>query len=277
MNPHIAHPAHPGEMFAGPWRHRNLLRQLVRSDVLGRYRGSVAGLAWSFFNPLLMLAVYTFVFSSVFKARWPIDGADESPFGFALVLFVGLILHGLLAECINKAPGLILNNVNYVKKVVFPLEMLAWVALASAHFHALISVIVFLLVQFVMTHSIPWTAILLPMIVFPFSLMVVGLTWFISATGVFIRDIAQITGIISSALMFLAPIFYPLSSLPESFRNWLYLNPLTVPVEQARRILIQGEAPQWQMLGIYAVVACVVAWGGFWWFQRTRKGFADVL
>lgn len=277
MNPHLEPRTNPGEMVASLWRNRTLVRQLVRSDVLGRYKGSLIGIAWSFFNPLLMLTIYTFVFSIVFKSRWAMPSVADNRFGFALVLFVGLIFHGLLSECISRAPGLILNNANYVKKVVFPLEILAWVALCSAHFHALISLLVLFCAQLVIMHALPWTVVLLPLIAAPFALMTIGITWIISATGVYVRDIAQVTGIVSSALMFLAPVFYPLSSLPKEYRCWLYLNPLTLPIEQARRVLISAELPDWADLGWYALASALVACIGFWWFQRSRRGFSDVL
>lgn len=277
MNPHLEPRVSPGEMVASLWRSRTLVRQLVRSDVLGRYKGSLMGIAWSFFNPLLMLTIYTFVFSIVFNSRWAMPGLANNRFAFALVLFVGLIFHGLLSECISRAPGLIINNANYVKKVVFPLEVLAWVALSSAHFHALISLLVLFCAQLVIMHMLPWTVVLLPLIVVPFALMTLGITWMISATGVYLRDIAQVTGIVSSALMFLAPVFYPLSSLPEEYRSWLYLNPLTFPIEQARSVLINAELPDWVGLGWYALVSILVACMGFWCFQRARRGFSDVL
>ena len=170
MNPHHQHPTSIAALFASLWRNRQLILQMSRREVVGRYRGSAMGLAWSFFNPLLLLAVYTFVFSVVFKARWGTDGA-ESKGEFAILIFVGMIVHGLFAECVNRAPGLILANANYVKKVVFPLEVLPWVAMGATLFHAGISLIVLLLVQLILSHRLPWTAILLPLIVLPLVLV----------------------------------------------------------------------------------------------------------
>ena len=276
MNPHQPALAGPREMVASLWRNRQLLGQLTRREVLGRYRGSLMGLAWSFFNPLLMLAVYTFVFSVVFNARWG-TGEPTSRVQFALVLFVGVIVHGVISEGINKAPGLILGNASYVKRVVFPLEILPWVVVGSAIFHAIISLAILLLAQLLFDGGIPATALWLPLVLLPIVPMTMGLTWLLAATGVFIRDIAQLTGIITTVLMFMAPVFYPISALPEQYRKWLYLNPITYLIEQARAVLFAGVSPDWAGLALYSAIALVVAIGGFWWFQMTRKGFADVV
>lgn len=276
MNPHQPAAAGPREMVASFWRNRQLLGQLTRREVLGRYRGSLMGLAWSFFNPLLMLAVYTFVFSVVFNARWG-TGEPTSRVQFALVLFVGVIVHGVISEGINKAPGLILGNASYVKRVIFPLEILPWVVVGSAVFHAAISLAILLLAQLLFDGGIPATALWLPLVLLPIVPMTMGLTWLLAATGVFIRDIAQLTGIITTVLMFMAPVFYPISALPEQYRKWLYLNPVTYIIEQARAVLFSGLPPDWTGLALYSAISLLVAGGGFWWFQMTRKGFADVV
>src|SRR6476620_3829759 len=276
MNPHSPAHAGPSEMVSSFWRNRQLMLQLTRREVLGRYRGSLMGLAWSFFNPLLMLTVYTFVFSVVFKARWG-TGEPTSLMQFALVLFIGVIVHGLIAEVVNQAPGLILGNASYVKRVIFPLEILPWVVLGSALFHALISLMVLLIAQLLFNGGIPATASLLPLVLLPLVPMTMGFAWLLAATGVFIRDIAQVTGIITTVMMFLAPVFYPVTALPEQYRKWLYLHPITYIIEHARAVLFAGQQPNWIGLGVYSIVALVVAGAGFWGFQMTRKGFADVV
>ncbi len=263
-------------MLASLWHHRYLIWQMSKREVIGRYRGSIMGLAWSFFNPVIMLAVYTFVFSAVFKARWGV-GSEESKADFAIVLFVGMIVHGLFAECVNRAPGLILSNVNYVKKVVFPLEILPWVAMGSALFHSVISLAVLLIAQVIVNVSLPWTVILFPLVILPLLIATMGVAWALSATGVFVRDIGQTTGIITTVLLFLSPVFYPVSALPKEYQNWLLLNPLTLIIEEARNVLIWGKIPDWPGWGISFGAGLVMAWMGFWWFQKTRKGFADVL
>jgi lipopolysaccharide transport system permease protein len=216
------------------------------------------------------------VFSVVFKARWGIS-EPTSRIQFALALFAGVIVHGLLAEGINKAPGLILGNANYVKKVVFPLEILPWVVLGSALFHAAISLVILLLAQLLFGDGIPLTALWLPLVVLPLVPVTMGFAWLLAATGVFIRDIAQITGIFTTILMFMAPVFYPITSLPEPYRKWLYVNPLTFIIEQARAVLFAGQTPNWAGLGLYSGIGMAAAAVGFWWFQKTRKGFADVV
>lgn len=258
--------------------HRNhqLITQMTKRDVMGRYKGSVLGLAWSFFNPLLMLAVYTCVFSIVFKARWGV-GADESKSDFAIVLFAGMIIHGLFAECVNRAPGLILSNINYVKKVVFPLEVLPWIAMGSALFHTAISLIILFAAQLILNHHLPWTALFFPLAILPLILATMGFAWFLSAIGVYVRDIGQFTGIFTTVMLFISPIFYPISALPKEFQRWLQFNPLTFILEEGRNTLIFGHMPNWIGLSVALAVGILVAWGGFWWFQKTRKGFADVL
>lgn len=263
-------------MAASFWRNRPLIWQMTKRDVVGRYRGSILGLAWSFFNPILMLTVYTFVFSVVFKARWG-DGGEESKTQFAIILFAGMIVHGLFAECINRAPNLILNNVNYVKKVVFPLEILPWIALGSGLFHALANVVVLVLFFIVLNGYINWTVIFLPLIFLPLMLFAMGVSWFLAATGVYLRDVGQAIGMISTILLFLSPVFYPISALPERYQFMLQLNPLTFVIEQARNILIWGTVPDFKWFSAYLIASILVAWLGFIWFQKTRKGFADVL
>ena len=276
MNPHRPHPVALQALTIGVWRNRGLIYQLVRREVIGRYRGSIFGVAWSFFHPVIMLLVYTFVFSVVFKARWGLAG-EESHASFAVVLFVGMIVHGLFAEVVNRAPGLVLGNVSYVKRVVFPLEVLPWVAMGSALFHTLVSLAVLLLAQIVLTQHVPWTFVLFPLIFAPLILATMGFAWFLAAIGVYIRDIGQTVGILTTVMMFLSPVFYPLSALPENYQKLLSLNPLTFVIEQSRRVLLFGDMPQWDSLGLYFVVSLCAAWAGFWWFQKTRKGFADVI
>jgi lipopolysaccharide transport system permease protein len=257
------------------WRNRQLILASAKREVLGRYRGSALGILWSFFNPLLLLAVYTFVFSEVFKARW--NTGSNSKTEFALVLFAGLLIFNLFAECINRAPGLILSNVSYVKKVVFPLEILPFVALLSSLFHATISLGVWLLAYIVLVGIPHATALYLPLILVPLLLLIMGFSWMLTSFGVYCRDVAQFAGILTTALMFLSPIFYPASNLPEAYRHWLYLNPLTPVIEQTRAVLYWGQAPDFEMLAIFWMATFFIAWLGFAWFQKMRKGFADVL
>lgn len=257
------------------WQYRELITASAKREVLGRYRGSVLGLLWSFFNPLLMLAVYTFVFSVVFQARW--GAGSESKTEFALVLFAGLIVFHLFSDCINRAPGLIISNTNYVKKVVFPLEILPVSALLAALFHSLVSLGVWL-AAYIILYGVPHaTVLLLPVVIVPYTLFILGLSWILASLGVFLRDVSQLVGVLTTVLLFMSAIFFPVSALPENYRIFLYLNPLVLIIEMTRDILYWGRVPGLAMLTLCWVTGIVIAWLGFAWFQKTRKGFADVL
>lgn len=276
MNVHRVSSPTPAAMFRSLWRNRDLTWQMTRRAVAARYRGSVIGLAWSFLNPFLMLIVYTFVFSVVFKARWG-TGTNESQADFAIILFVGMIVFGLFAEMVNRAPTQIISNTNYVKKVVFPLEILSVVSLGSILFHSLISLTVLLLAQLIINRAIPWTAVLFPFVLLPLVLTSLGVAWFLAALGVYIRDIGQITSVFTTVLMFISGVFYPLSALPERYQAWLRLNPLVLIISESRNVLIFGSLPNWLWLGAALLMGLGIAFAGFWAFQKARKGFADVL
>lgn len=276
-NPHAAQPTGPQALAASLWRHRELITQMARREILGRYRGSVMGLAWSFFNPILMLLVYTFVFAVVFKARWGIPGEEENKTLFAIVLFVGLIVHGLFAEVLNRAPSIVLANVNYVKKVVFPLEILPVVTTLTALFHTMISLGVMLLAFVAFNGFLHWTVVLVPLVLLPLIVLTLGLAWILASLGVFLRDVGQTMGILTTVMLFLAPIMYPISAVPQSVQPFIMANPLTFIIEEARKVLVRGMLPDWGGLAVYLLVASLIAWLGFAWFQKTRKGFADVI
>ena len=275
MNPNARHKTSMLEMFRSVFRYQDLIVQMTKREVIGRYRGSMLGIAWSFFNPLIMLAVYTVVFSTVFQAKWGVG--SDSKTEFALVLFVGMIVHGVLAESMNNSPSLMLRNTSYVKKVVFPLEILPWIVMGSTLFHALISVVVWLLFYLIVNQTLQWTAIFLPLVFAPLVLFSMGVSWMLASLGVYIRDIGQMTGVLTTVLLFMSPIFYPASRLPEPYQTIIYLNPLTFVIEQARDVLMWGNVPNWSGLFVAYIVSILVAWAGFAWFQKTHKGFADVL
>jgi lipopolysaccharide transport system permease protein len=254
---------------------RELVAELVRGEIVGRYRGSMLGVLWSLVTPLLLLAVFTFVFGTIFQARWGRAAAGEGD--YALLLFPGILLHGLLAETITRAPGLVTAVPNYVKKVVFPLELLPLVAIATAVFHALLGFVVLAGALVVLKGGLPASALAMPLIVAPYVMLLLGVAWFLAALGVYLRDIAQLTGLVSTLFMFLSPVLYPASALPEPYRSWLALNPLTLPLEQTRAALLFGQWPDWVSLTLYTLVALAIAAAGYWWFQKSRKGFADVI
>lgn len=266
----------PLEMFGCLLKNRELVYAMAKRDAVGRYRGSILGLAWSFFNPLLTLVVYTFVFSVVFKARWAAD-ADESRIDFAVILFAGIIVYGIFAECVNRAPTIITTNTNYVKKVIFPLEVLPWIALFSALFHAFVSLCVLLTVQFALKSYIPPTVVLFPLVMAPLLLGVMGVSWALAALGVYLRDIGHVTGLLVTVMLYMSAVFFPISALPVRFQFWLTLNPLAMVIEQSRQVLIFGQMPDGRIWLTLMLIGYVVAWGGFACFQKTRRGFADVL
>lgn len=265
----------PLAIVSSLWHHRKLILNLTRREVVGRYKGSLFGILWSFFNPVFMLFVYTFVFSFVFNARW--NAASTSRTEFALVLFAGLIVFNFFSECAMKAPGTILSNVNYVKKVVFPLEILPVVNAASALFHALISTVVWLLFYLIERGLPPLTVLWFPLIMLPLFLFSTGIGWLLSALGVFLRDVGQFISLFVTALMFLSPIFYPVTAVPAAWRPLLNLNPLAPAISQFRDIFYWGVSPAPGLYLSYLAGCALFAWLGFFVFQKTRKGFADVL
>ncbi|QBP73982.1 ABC transporter permease [Herbaspirillum huttiense] len=276
VDPHAAPSLSPLALLRSLVRHRGLLVQMTKREVVGRYKGSALGVAWSFFNPIFMLVVYTIVFSQIFKSRWG-SGGDESQTQFAVVLFVGMIVLNLFSEVINRAPHLIVQNVNFVKKVVFPLEILPLVSLGAAVFHGLISLSVLLLAFVTFNGFLHWTLVFTPLVLLPFLLVIAGLTWTLAALGVFLRDLGQTVAIATTVLTFLSPVFYPVDAVPGKLRTLIMLNPLTFIIEQARNVLIWGRLPDWTGLAIYLLASMVLAWLGYACFQKSRKGFADVL
>ncbi len=265
----------PIAMVQSLFRYRSLVDQLIRREIAIRYRGSFLGVLWSFITPILMLTIYTFVFGVVFKSRWRSDSTDQLE--FAVVMFAGVVVHGFISECLTRAPSLIVNNANFVKKVVFPLEVLAWVSVGAALFHALIAMVIFAVAVFIWQGHIIFSALLVPLIFLPYIVLVVGLTWFLASLGVFLRDLGQIMGIVSSMLMFMAPVFYSLKSVPEGLVPFLYLNPITFVVEQVRNAAIWGRPVDWVGWAVYSLVAYAIAWAGRASFVRMSRGFADVL
>lgn len=250
---------------------------LVRRDVEGRYKGSLFGFAWALLNPLVLLGLYTFVFGYVFRARWGAGGAEYTSAQYAVVLYAGLILHGFFAECLNRAPGCVVGNPNFVKKVVFPLDVLAWVQHGAAWFHFLTSLIILIAFQLLVFGSVPLTALLLPVVLLPLALLAQGLIWCVSAMTVYFRDLAQVMGLMATCALFAAPVLYPLESVPGVFRPFLYFNPLTPSLEMFRAVMLWGVMPNWGVWAIQFSVALAVFWLGYFIFQKSRNGFADVL
>lgn len=279
INPHATQPRSLVALAKSLWHNRQLIIQMTKREVERLYKGSVLGLAWSFFNPVFLLIVYTFIFSVIFKARWGTDrfDGDVSKIEFAVVIFVGMIVLSLVSEALNRAPGLIIHNANYVKKVVFPIEILPVITIGAAFFHSIISLIVLLAALLLFNGYLNWTVVFIPLVLLPLVILTTGLAWILASLSVFLRDIEQTTSVITRMLLFLSPVFYQVSAVPEKFRSFIMANPLTFIIEQAREVLLWGHLPNWIGLGIYTLAAIAIAWVGYAWFQTTRKGFADVL
>ncbi|WP_372361397.1 ABC transporter permease [Xanthomonas sp. NCPPB 1325] len=254
---------------------RDLTLELSKREILGRYRGASFGLLWSLISPFLLLIVYTIAFGSIMKSRWP--QVAEGQAHFSLVLFVGLIVHGFFAECLSRSPYLIMGNPNFVKRVIFPLEILPWPMVASALFHVLMNTVVFALLRLAMDGQISWTILLLPVVLLPLVVLGLGVSWFLASLGVYFRDITQVTGVLSTALLFLSSAMIPEQAIPESFELVFKLNPLTFIIDQAREVALWGNPPNFIGLGIYMCIAIIVFYAGFAWFKATRRGFADVI
>lgn len=256
------------------YRHRFLIRAMTRREIAVRYRGSMLGGLWPYLSPLFLLSVYTLVFGAVFKSRWPgTNGLGD----FAMVLYSGLLLNGLLAEMLGRAPLLVLENPNYVKKVVFPLEILPWVSLGTGVFHAGIGLTLLCLANALAGTGLHPTVLVLPVLLLPFALLLVGMSWLLAGIGVYLRDLAQLMPPLLTALMFFSPVFYSRAQAPAALQSWLALNPLTFVIENARRVIFEGAWPLWQGWLNYFAVSLIIYLAGYLVFSRLKKGFADVV
>jgi lipopolysaccharide transport system permease protein len=266
----------PLALWRNLWRYRDLIGQFTWREVQGRYRGSFLGLLWSFINPLVLLLIYTFVFGVVLQARWPqapIDNLSE----FALVIFCGLTAFNIFSECVGRAPGVIVSVPNYVKKVVFPLEILPVSVLGGALFHALISLIILLAAGVLLTGALHWTILLLPLIALPLIFLSLGLGWFLSSLGVFVRDINYTVALLVQVLFYMTAIFYSIDIVPEPFQTIIRWNPLASIVENFRRVILWGSLPNWPELVLWLLLTGAILMLGYAWFMKTKKAFADVI
>ncbi len=258
-----------------PWRHVGLIRQFAMRDVHARYRQSWLGAIWLLLTPLAMLGVYTLVFRHVMRVRW--DGLDESNLSFALRIYAGLAVFNFFAECLNRAPNLVREQPHLVKKVVFPLEVLAWINVTSAMAGLLVSMALLLTLGFWEKGSLSWSALALPLVWLPLVPLCLGLGWLLSGIGTYIHDVGQLLGMVLSALMFLSPIFFPVEALPQWIQGWMFLNPLALVMTQTREVVLQGVWPNWSALGLEMTLCILVALLGAAFFRMARKGFSDVV
>lgn len=254
---------------------RGLIISMAKKDVIGRYKGSVLGIFWSFFTPLFMLGLYTFFFRFVFQAKWPDVGDTTSD--YAVMLFAGLVVHAMAADMIGRSAGSIIGNANLVTKVVFPIAVLPWITLLSSLFHMLISMIVLVLFFLISGGTLQWTLLLLPIVLVPFIILFMGVGWFFAALGVYLRDIEQIMGTLITFLLFTSTVFFSLDHAPSAIKPLLLLNPITQIINDLRNILVYGFLPDFKSLGIYSLVSIVIFYSGFSFFNKVKKGFADVL
>lgn len=254
--------------------HRSLVWELIKREFSGRYKGSFGGLVWSFAHPLFLLTVYTIAFGVILKARWGFSG---STIDYALMLFAGLIVFNAFSEVLSKSPTLITGNPNFVKKVLFPLELLPVITVATALIHAMIGLLVWV-IGYALLIGIPKpTLLLFPLVLICFVPVLLGLGWLFSSIGVIARDINQLAGMLNHTLLFLTPIFYSIEAAPPLLQHLLMINPLTFIVEQFRLVLFYGQMPAMKALATYFVLAAVFAWSSYIFFKRLRPTFADMV
>lgn len=259
------------------WRHRDLILQLTIREISARYKGTYLGVLWSLLTPLVMLSVYTVVFSMIFHVRWREVDTTRNPGHFTFALFAGLIPFSVFSEVVTRAPSLILSTPNYVKKVVFPLEVLPVVIVGASVVHSLISVVLLVIAMGLFWGFLSSTLFLLPLVYIPLICLCLGLSWLLASLGVYVRDIGQSIGLVVQMLFFLSPIFFPVTAAPESLRTIFYLNPLTWILDAFRQVVLWGEPLKWEAWSVLTAGAAILAWLGYLWFTKTKRGFADVM
>lgn len=254
----------------------SLWRTLVSQELAVRYRGTLLGRAWPFLMPLIMLAVYGFVFGAVFRARWP-GLAEGDHLGFALNLFIGLLVHGLLAESVGQAPALLQQNSNFVRKIVFPLPVLVAVPLGSALFHMLLGLALVVVVNGIWGTGMHWQWLAAPLILLPYLAMLLGISLAFAALGVYLRDLAQMVTVLVMMALFTGAVFFPRSMVPPVLARAVDINPISWPTEALRGAILHGQWPATSTLAAYSLAGVVVLMAGAWIFRALRPGFADVL
>ncbi len=252
----------------------DLIFSFARRDLLGRYKGSALGIAWAVLTPVVMIAIFTFIFAGIFGARF---GAGHSHWDYALYLFCALLPWTMFQESVQQSSNTIVTHANLVKRVVFPLETLPAAQVFAALGNQLFATIALLIAILAVRQNLQLTALWLPLLLIPQLLFALGAAWLIASLGVFLRDIAQGITLLLMAWMYLTPIIYPESIVPERFRWFIGINPFTSLVRSYRRVCLDGLAPDWRGLLYFSAVAVVVFVFGYWWFARTRKNFADVI
>ncbi|MAV59590.1 MAG: sugar ABC transporter permease [Candidatus Marinimicrobia bacterium] len=255
---------------------KELFILLFYQEFAGKYRSSILGLYWIVITPLFMLTIYTFVFGYVFSIKWP-GFAGSNLFEFSLILYSGLVFYNTFSEVISRSPTIVIENSNYVNKVVFPLELLNVIASSSAIINLIINLILIIIFKFILFNQFNYEILYLLFILPSFALMILGIAWTLSAVGVFIRDFHHLVSSCVQGLLFLSPIFYPVSSLPQWLKPFIYLNPITIPVEQARKVILFNELPDLKILILYGILSITTSIIGYYIFIKAKKGFSDVI
>ncbi|MGZ8844314.1 MAG: ABC transporter permease [Pyrinomonadaceae bacterium] len=255
-------------------RRFDLIWSLAKRELAARYKGSVLGIVWAVLTPLVMIAIFTLLFAGIFKAKF---NASDSQWDFALYLFCGLLPWNAFQEALNMSASAVVNRANLVKRVVFPLETLPVSQTVAAIANQMFGTVALLLGILVIRHELHLTTLYLPILLIPQLLLMLGGAWLLASLGVFIRDIVQGISLVLMAWMYLTPIIYPETIVPEAYRPFLNLNPFTPLIRSYRRIMLDGAAPDWAGLAYFSAFALIAFVFGYWWFARTRKNFADVV
>lgn len=262
------------------WRtlrdHADLITQFARREVLERHHGAALGVAWNIINPLLSLAVFTFVFSAVLGVEWAAD-VNTTGMPFALILFTGQTIFHIFAECTNRAPALITSRRNFVRKVVFPLEVLSVAQVASTLVHLTVGVVLIILAGLIFRGTVSTTLWLFPVVLVPLYALCLGVSWLLSALGVFLHDVRQMTGVATTLLMFCSGVFYPIDRVPEHLRFLIEYNPLFILIDSARCTLLWSRQPDWPALAVVTVLSLAFAQFGYAFFTKSKRGMADVI
>ena len=258
------------------WRHRDLLKRLCHHDISAEYQGLLMGKLWAVGNPLVILCVYTFVFGYIFKARWMNSGTD-SLLEFAVTLFCGLIVFGVFSAVVNQAPRMVVSKPNYVKRIVFPLELLPVCELVRALFHAGVSMLILTVAAFLMQGTIPVTILLLPLLLVPLVFLTLGFGWLLAGLGVFLRDLGQLVVMCTHVLFFLCPVFYGVEMMPPRLQFMMKLNPLAFIITGVRQVVLWGDVPSPVAYVVWSLALGIFMGIGYTMFMRMKPAFADVI
>ena len=256
------------------WQNRALMRSMVARDIASRYQGSFFGALWTVLNPLLLMATYFFVFGVVLRSRW---SGDASQSGYVLYFLAGMLPWLAFSEAAGRAPNVVLEHRTFVSKLVFPIETLPANLVIAGLITELFGLAIFLTGLLLARGAVPVAVLWLPVILIPQILLTLGVAWILAAIGVFMRDLGQVIGLLLTLGFFLTPICYPETSLPEAAMRLMQFNPIYILVNGYRMMLLESQAPLTVQVGWLWLGSGLLAIGGYGWFHRLRKSFADVI